>query len=38
MVSGRRHESLDCSQFVRPLVVPASIKPAGKGGNQLDLF
>jgi DNA repair photolyase len=38
MVSGRRHETLDCSQFVRPLVVPATVKPAGKGGNQLDLF
>ena len=38
MVSGRRHETLDCSQFVRPLVVPAKVKPAGKGGNQLDLF
>lgn len=37
-VNGRRHEQLDCSQFVRPRVVPAAARPAGKGGAQLDLF
>ena len=37
-VNGRRHEKLDCSQFVRPRVVPAPQRPAGKGASQLDLF
>jgi len=39
IVGGRRHEKLDCSQFVRPRVVPAAVKPAGSSrSSQLDLF
>ena len=37
-VNGRRHATLDCSQFKRPQVVPAPARPAGKGASQLDLF
>ena len=37
-VNARRHERLDCAQFIRPRVVPAAVKPTGKGASQLDLF
>jgi DNA repair photolyase len=38
IVSGRRHETLDCTQFVRPRVVPAAPTAAARRAGQLDLF
>ncbi|MDB5962333.1 MAG: radical protein, partial [Massilia sp.] len=37
-VQARRHEKLDCEQFVRPRIVPARSSPQGKPASQLDLF
>ena len=35
---GRRHERLDCTQFVRPRVVPAAVTVRGRADGPRDLF
>lgn len=36
--TGRRHEQLDCTRFIRPRVVPAAGSHAGGEARQRDLF